>query len=276
MSPTSSNVTIDAFFSPRKDTVPVESDFLEPQEQAHVFTTLHLSDAKTRQSSWLPSHQDTEHGRMQLTVYRKLLVEILETNPPFNFNQVWEMLGLDSTAVFPTKFLEQAQLFRPADEDLEICLDDLVASWHKLVKDAKIDCISKTLQLVYYQRPPDDEKGKQKAMPLPIPQSGTDREDEDLARAIAESLKEASGIEVGPSNLSMALTLYLPEVGNSENATNLTLGTEDAAFQLALQRSLENTAVASDESFLVLAGRCLHASVSQSGDVWKIPELLSL
>jgi len=239
---------IDTFFSSQKQpSLSVEAIVdLKPHERK--YTTLYISDAKTRQRKWLPSDEDTEQGRMQLSIYRKFLCDMLQTEPPFDFNSVWEKLRLDPATVFPTKFLQQARLLQPIEEDLSICLNDLAASWHRVVKDAKIDLVSPKLQLVYYLRPSDDAvmKGKKKATSLTfplVPDVNVSQEDEDLARAIAVSLQESAGgdgdAQAGPSHQAITASPSLERVGGSSaSVIDLTSDSEDALLLWALQDSM--------------------------------------
>jgi exonuclease V len=130
---------------------------------------------------------------MQLMVYRKLLSELVATNPPYDFKPLWTKLRLDSSAIFPTNFLVQAQLIQYTTPEFETtCLDDLVRSWHKLVQQSNIQGVDPQLELIYRLRPPPDAKKKGKAVEITQPEVGNSSEDEELARAIAASLEDIS------------------------------------------------------------------------------------
>lgn len=237
--------TIDRFFeSPKK--MAASASFATDTEETstpekYVGYKLFIKDNKTRRSENLPSEDDMHSGRMQLMIYRRLLSELLATNPPYNFTPLWEKLGLDPTEIFPTKFLVQARLIEDNEEFPSACLDDLVDSWHKLVKEYNIVGVDPQLELVYRLRPPPDTKGKGKSTDVPgIVQ--IDDGDEDLARAIAKSLEEISGNRsptTGPSNLR-GLDSESAMSANSAVISSVDphLDSEEAQLQWALQQSM--------------------------------------
>ncbi|KIM47540.1 hypothetical protein M413DRAFT_202550 [Hebeloma cylindrosporum] len=254
---------IDSFFSsPKKSqgrsiSPPTDSTF--GSEAFSEPITLRIKDNKTRKSSYLPPHHDTYSGRMQLMVYRKLLSELVATNPPYDFEPLWNKLHLDSSAIFPTKFLVQAQLIQYTTPEFETtCLDDLVRSWHKLVRQSNIQGVDPQLELIYRLRPPPDTKQKGKAVAITQPEVRSDSEDEELAQAIAASLEETPGgsmlSDEGPSK---HLQSRSPVTDNSIEGTSIDVdpvspeqpvalasGSEDVQLQWALQQSMTPQVIA--------------------------------
>ena len=232
---------IDRFFtSPGKSTSKENSrpeKGLSPSPQP-VGLTLHIKDNKTRRSEYLPSDADSYSGRIQLMIYRRLFSELLAINPPYDFGPLWRKLGLDSKEIFPTRFLVQAHLVEENGNFQTACLDDLVDSWHKLVKESNILGVSQNLELIYRLRPPPDSKGKQRATdPQDIEPTAQDK---DLADAIAASLRDVHAGDdcqvAGPSKISPPET---PEPGGvTEGVTGEYSDLEDAQLQWALQQSL--------------------------------------
>ncbi len=184
---------------------------------------LHLLDAKTRRQDSLPREEDALVGRLQLFIYRTLLRELIALEPPYNFDHLWKTLGVDPAASLPTRFLVQAQLIPNNDDFATISLNDLVASWHRLVEGEKLH-ISLVLELVYYRRPTDNEnvKGKERD----VSRNFINRGDEAITEAIAASVASCNG--AGSSDYDHDLPFQSVS------------RTEVVAFQLALERSLHS------------------------------------
>ncbi|KAF8971669.1 exonuclease V a 5' deoxyribonuclease-domain-containing protein [Flammula alnicola] len=248
----SSQTPIDRFFqSPKKSANNGEAMVAntEPKSEKRGGYTLYIKDNKTRKSEYLPSEDQMYSGKMQLMIYRRLLSELVATNPPYDFTPLWKKLGVDTTEIFPTKFLVQAQLIQDSALFQTTCLDDLVDSWHKLVKESNIIGVDPHLELVYRLRPPSDRKGKGKTADVPLSEV-INGEDEELVKAIAASLEEASSGErnvvAGPSNFGNIASAAAAEgvetletnAVPSNNPTNLLLDAEDAELQWALQHSM--------------------------------------
>lgn len=123
---------------------------------------------------------------------------------------------MDAASSLPTKFLVQAQLISNNDDFATVSLNDLAASWHRLVQDEKLR-ISLVLELVYYRRLPGDDNVKGKRH---VVSRNTTSHDEDFTEAIAASCNQA-----GPSDC-----LLFQPVSRSDVV----------AFQLALERSLQS------------------------------------
>jgi exonuclease V len=201
--------------------IPFQSKSKEPCNNLTRY--LHLLDAKTRRQNSLPREEDALAGRLQLFIYRTLLRELIALDPPYDFDHLWETLGVDPAASLPTRFLVQVQLIPDNDDFATISLNDLAASWHRLVEGEKLH-ISLVLELVYYRRPPNNENGMGKERA--VSRSFINREDEGITEAIAAS--EASSNGAGSSDYGHDLPFQ--PVSRSEAV----------AFQLALERSLHS------------------------------------
>ncbi|KAF8204015.1 exonuclease V a 5' deoxyribonuclease-domain-containing protein [Pholiota molesta] len=220
-----------------------------PISEPSTSYALYIKDSKTRKRDSLPSDADMYSGRIQLMIYRRLLSELVSTNPPYDFRRLWDKLGIDSTEVFPTRFLVQAQLIEESDQFKTACLDDLVNSWHKLVKEFNVVGVDPQLELIYRLQPPQqDRKGKDKETQQNDDKSSV--EDEDLAKAIAASLRDMDSGEqtpvAGPSNLDEPISVTAQDVIEpiNENATILqnssdeVSNSDDIQLQWALQQSI--------------------------------------
>ena len=133
-------------------------------------------------------------------LYRRLLSQLVANSPFYDFGPLWKRLGVKSSSPFPTKFLVQANLISDNIDFQTTCLDDLVVSWHKLVKEANIQGISENLELVYRLRPPPGRKQKGKAVSLPeVADCETANAPKDIAAQVAV-LFGAESSTAGPSN----------------------------------------------------------------------------
>ena len=127
-------------------------------------TMLYLKDNKTRQHWSVPPHHDTLSGRLQLMLYRRLLSRLIAKSPLYDFKPLWKKLGVKSSSRLPTKFLVQANLISDNGGFQTTSLDDVVTSWHKLVKEANVQGVNENLELVYRLRPLPDTKQKGKVI----------------------------------------------------------------------------------------------------------------
>lgn len=191
-------IPVDRFFEQARASTPSrpETPSMPPPSANRAGCILQIKDNKTRRIKSMPSEDDTYSGRMQLMVYRRLLSQLVAINPPYDFRPLWNKLHLDSTQVFPTKFLVQAQLIQESAsvEFPATCLDDLAESWQKLVRESGVRGVSTELELVYRLRPSENAQGKVKAESEAgdSETSAEEQENLDLAKAIEQSL-EASG-----------------------------------------------------------------------------------
>ena len=201
--------------------IPSQSKSKEPY--SNLTRYLHVLDAKTRRQNSLPREEDALAGRLQLFIYRTLLRELIALDPPYDFDHLWKTLGVDPAASLPTAFLVQAQLIPNNNDSATVSLNDLAASWHRLVEGEKLH-ISLVLELIYYQRPPHNENGNGKERA--VSRNFINREDEGITEAIAAS--EASCNGAGSSNYGR------------DHPFQPVSRSEAVAFQLALERSLQS------------------------------------
>ncbi|KAF5312739.1 hypothetical protein D9619_002639 [Psilocybe cf. subviscida] len=209
-----------------------------PPSTKRVGYTMQIKDNKTRRIKYMPSEADSYAGRMQLMIYRRLLSQLVATNPPYDFRPLWKKLHLDPTQIFPTKFLVQAQLIQEsASVDFPVtCLDDLVESWRKVVRESGVRGVSTELELVYRLRPSEHAKGKGKAASETEESETTVEEQEnlDLAKAIEESL-ETSGNNLGSTAHTGPATVNVQHhVGPGDSR----ILSEEEQLQWALQQSM--------------------------------------
>jgi exonuclease V len=252
---------LDQYFSPRKATTSDDSipEGPAPISEPSTSYALYIKDSKTRKRDSLPSDADMYSGRIQLMIYRRLLSELVSMNPPYDFRRLWDKLGVDSTEVFPTRFLVQARLIEESDQFKTACLDDLVNSWHKLLKEFNVVGVDPQLELIYrLQPPPQDRKGKDKEAETQQNDDKSSVEDEDLAKAIAASLRDMDSGEqtpvAGPSNLDEPISVTAQDVIEpiKENTTILqhssdgVSNSEDIQLQWALQQSIPSQAICPD------------------------------
>ncbi|KAF9486478.1 hypothetical protein BDN70DRAFT_988033 [Pholiota conissans] len=242
--------TIDSFFaSPKKTEASTELAQMSISKPRTGYM-LHIKDSKTRRRDFLPSEADMYSGRIQLMIYRRLLSELVSLNQPYNFSHLWDKLCLDSTKVFPTRFLVQAKLIGESDKFKTACLDDLVDSWNKLVKEFNIVGVDPQLELVYRLQPPrPDRKGRERAEKFQeIEVSSTD--DEGLAKAIAASLQDVNetgqNAIAGASSSEETVSAIVREDGGNtvedtvaeKSLPGRLFDTENSHIQWALQLSM--------------------------------------
>ncbi|CAA7264816.1 unnamed protein product [Cyclocybe aegerita] len=229
--PPSSQMRIEPFFpSPKKSNTP--STHNGPRYG------LYIKDNKTRAKRKIPLDQDTLSGRLQLMIYRRLLSQLLSTDPPYDFNPIWKKLELDPEEVFPTKFLVQSRLIESNDGFKTACLNDLVDMWHRQVKEADLAGVSMQLELVYRLRPSHDEKGKGKQVASSESTRSINQEEEDLARAIAASLEDACAAEVPVAGPSIRDGATIETLAAASGLVGQSSDKEDRDLQRALEQSL--------------------------------------
>lgn len=195
-------------------------------------TILYLKDNKTRRHPSIPPHHDTLSGRLQLMLYRRLLSQLIAKSPLYDFKPLWKRLGVKSSFRLPTKFLVQANLISDNINFQTTSLDDVVTSWHELVKEANVQGVNENLELVYRLRPPLDEKQKSKAISLP------EVDNYDTANTLKDiptpQTVASENSTAGPSN-HMENGLTVTEgLGTLPSVSDL----EEAQLQWALRQSM--------------------------------------
>ncbi|KAH9891706.1 exonuclease V [Cubamyces lactineus] len=211
--PPSDQRSITAFFSPSKH-------HTSPSTSLPRYT-LHLSDTKTRIRPSLPPDEDTYASRLQLMLYHRLLSDLLASATPtvptsvsaaLSFAEIWDRVGVDSSRRFSDGFLVQSGLAASTmDADAHVnlsgieCLNDLVAAFKHTIEALGVSKVDRTLTLVYRKQPErrratrthhEETSTPSEQLAAAIQASVSDMEggtggDDDLARAIYESLKDS-------------------------------------------------------------------------------------
>jgi hypothetical protein len=197
---------------------------------------LFLSDSKTRGSKSMPSEDDTLPSQLQLMLYRRLLLALLDRSTPFDFSLVWKARDLDPTNEFSSKFISEAGLDSNGDKIL--CLDHLVQYWEKsvyeldLVASPRSGSISSELMLVYRQRHIKRKKKSKKEEDFGLKVS----RDDDLAAAIQASLLDLyrkNGLEdIDDTRFGGDAASIFPSANNPEASLDI------AQLEQAIQPSL--------------------------------------
>ncbi|KAI9058437.1 hypothetical protein FKP32DRAFT_1669281 [Trametes sanguinea] len=222
--------SITTFFTPtRPRASPLEVDPADTPQPAQY--TLHISDTKTRIRPTLPPDEDAYSSRLQLMLYHRLLSNLLasadSTVPaasPLDFAALWARVGVNPARRFSENFLTQAGL-TPSATDATThsngstmgCLDDLVAAFKSTAQALCISRVDETLTLVYRKQPERKRsKGKGRldslvdsAVTAPLSPQATQGivgdfgigGDDELARAIFESLQDSLRAQSGPATL---------------------------------------------------------------------------
>lgn len=243
------------------------SDDSDPPSATRVYT-LFILDSKTRRAKSLPSTEDALNSRLQLMTYHRLLSELL--SPSFDFISLWDRLHLDPARLLSDDFLESSGLTPTAVR----CLSDLCVLWRNSVAALNIDRVAPTLEIVYRYRPyakrkalgsvKEAEESAQASHRVAgevknvVPDIETSRrqEDLDLARAIAESLKDhtnpggnskrVDSIDTGRFGEARKLVSSLTEPRASTSSSTLREGPELAwvSQKEALKREGPNAVAA--------------------------------
>ncbi|KAI0667586.1 exonuclease V [Trametes maxima] len=189
--------------------------------------SLHLSDTKTRTRRSLPPDEDSFASRLQLMLYHRLLSNLLaaaQSTPAtdaLDFAVLWRCVDVNPTLRFSDDFLTQAGLSPSAKVNDSgpigslphltglTCLNDLVDAWKHAVAALNVATVNETLTLTYRMQPikkrkkvspngasdidPSTEKVRDVAAAIQTMRGvqGVSGGDDDLARAIFESLKDS-------------------------------------------------------------------------------------
>ena len=198
-------------------------------------TMLYLKDNKTRRHPSVPPHHDTLSGRLQLMLYRRLLSQLVAKSPLYDFKPLWKRLGVKSSSRLPTKFLVQANLISDNTDFQTTSLDDVVNSWHELVKEANVQGVNENLELVYRLRPPPDRKQKSKAISFPeVDNFDTAITTKDMP---APQITTSENSTAGPSNYMEASAIATDGLG-AKSAFTTVSDLEEAQLQWALRQSI--------------------------------------
>ena len=199
-------------------------------------TILYLKDNKTRRHWSVPPHHDTLSGRLQLMLYRRLLSRLVANSPLYDFKPLWERLGVKSSSRLPIKFLVQANLISDNDTDFQTtCLDDVVTSWHELVKEANVQGVNENLELVYRLRPSPNRKQEGKAISFPeVDNCDTANTPMDIP---APQIAASENSTAGPSN-HMEDSATITEGVGAKCGLAPVSDLEEAQLQWALRQSM--------------------------------------
>ncbi|KAF7981088.1 hypothetical protein HWV62_34783 [Athelia sp. TMB] len=234
--------------------------------------TLHLLDTKSRKSRSLPEDSDTKSSRLQLMLYHRLLSALICND--FDFDSLWKRLKLNPLKQLSARFQAQSGLIFSGDGPRLNCLDGLVQMWNSNVRLLDIGGIDPTLVLVYRFQPQVKRKKKWAGRKRTgdISQSIVSQEESDIARAIAESMQDIAGVSATGGNeidddlaAAIAESLKQPAItvpsfsDEGSNTGVLTGGTspdgtvsdgvaEDPDVLLVLQQSLVDRLGAKEET----------------------------
>ncbi|RPD64631.1 hypothetical protein L226DRAFT_565390 [Lentinus tigrinus ALCF2SS1-7] len=205
--------------------------------------SLHLSDTKTRIRPTLPPDEDTYASRIQLMLYHRLLSNLLATTEPtiphfqqLEFEVLWERAGVNPQRKFSESFMGQAGLSPSSDNTSSegspylsglSCLDDLTAAWRHAVEALNVTGIDRTLTLVYRSQPRKHHrigKGKGKQKSVGQATSLSDQEAQDLAAAIQASVSDLQPGHGGDDDLARAIFESLKDSVHSGKAVDGDLG----------------------------------------------------
>lgn len=203
--------------------------------------TLQLSDTKTRIRPSLPPDEDTYASRLQLMLYHRLLSNVLSTadssipsTDPLDFALLWDRADVDPSKRFSDTFLHQAGLASATEHDPSLpemsCLHDLTAAWRRAVLPLNVAEVDRTLTLVYRLQPSrrqprrekkkKNERGKERAATLTL----EEQEARDLAAAIQASISDVQPGGGGDDDLARAIFESLRESVREGRAADGDLG----------------------------------------------------
>ncbi|KAJ7447250.1 exonuclease V [Mycena latifolia] len=153
--------------------------------------SIRVIDTKTRRTNSLPSDEDTEPARLQVMLYHRLLTGLLDKAAPIDYSALWTRLDLDPYAPFSEVFIQQTAAILGGGDSLPTCLNDVVLLLRFRVAALGLPALDSMLEIIYrsqnkysVQRHWGKDKGRATFLP-------TNREDEDIAKAIELSLADA-------------------------------------------------------------------------------------
>ncbi|KIJ31611.1 hypothetical protein M422DRAFT_53300 [Sphaerobolus stellatus SS14] len=135
----------------------------KPPQKTHF---LYLIDDKTKDTSSVSQNSATFSNKMQLMAYKHILENLVSLSTPFDFNRLWEHLGLNSTERFSTAFKRELAP-KIGEGDIPKSLQDCQELWTNAIhslnvnghvsQDMPKDAVHPNLTLVYRLR----EKAKE-------------------------------------------------------------------------------------------------------------------
>jgi exonuclease V len=167
-------------------------------------------------------------------LYRRLLISLLSLDTPFDFQDFWWQVGVDSSVEFSTLFLAQSGLMFGDTERRTTTLGGLAEEWQRMVANSGVVEVDPNLELIYRLQPKGmNWKGKRSAGMASRTSllSTVSQEEQDLAKAIAASLSASLPSANGAS----------ASAKQSEDAVDI-----DQELQKALYESLKPTITSED------------------------------
>ena len=154
-------------------------------------------------------------------LYHRLLSSLLSTADPsipsaspLDFDLLWVRASVDPYRRFSDTFLQQTGLASAAEHDPGLadmsCLHDLAAAWHQAVPALAVASVDDTLTLVYRmqpsrRRPKRRGKGKEKDKEGKGDAPVSDQEARDIAAAIQASISDVQPGHGGDDDLARAI-----------------------------------------------------------------------
>jgi hypothetical protein len=149
-------------------------------------------------------------------LYHRLLNNLISTSPPFDFSKFWARLELDPFELFSTRFLLQAGLILDCgDFPMITCLDDLAQAWKNTIQQLDVPSVDTKLQLIYRLQPQTlnskQRRKKQIRATDTLIDVMADQNDDDLTRAVEASVDDIWASVASDEELAKALAESLKE-----------------------------------------------------------------
>ncbi|KAI0356433.1 hypothetical protein OH77DRAFT_1423372 [Trametes cingulata] len=243
---------ITAFFSPG-------SQVPSPVEPPPPKYTLHLSDTKTRTRPTLPPDEDTFASRVQLMLYHRLFSNLLSSAvpgvpalQPLDFAALWQRVGVDPSRRFSETFLTQAGLAPSTEDGAEFAaglgmtgvssLNELTAAWKHAVEALHITAVDRTLTLVYRSQPTRKRRtGANTGASRGAGAALNPQEAQELAAAVQASVSDLQGGTGGDDDLARAIFESLKDSLSSGKAAEGDLGVLTHPFGVPISETPGST-----------------------------------
>ncbi|KAI0756402.1 exonuclease V [Daedaleopsis nitida] len=211
---------ITTFFSP--SVAPVHPDEVNTQQTLELPRyRLQLSDTKTRTRPSLPPDEDTFASRIQLMLYHRLLSNLLAvgdpsiaSSSPLDFDLLWKRAGVNPSRKFSDGFLHQTGLSSASEHDPSVvdmsCLNDLTQAWRHAAAALAVAEVDNTLTLVYRLQPAKPRvqrkaKANGKGKGRDRTQALSEQEAQHVAAAIQASISDVRPGQGGDDDLARAI-----------------------------------------------------------------------
>ncbi|KAK7064693.1 exonuclease V [Favolaschia claudopus] len=132
---------------------------------------IHILKTKTREIESLPSDENSQHTLFQVLLYGRLLRQLLDTSQPFDFEPLWNIVGVRPSEPFSPTFVEEME--QKFDAGVPQCLDQAAELFETELVKLGLPEVDGTLEVLY--RFPDKyqsrggEKSSGKARMTSIP-----------------------------------------------------------------------------------------------------------